>query len=90
MLPPLVEVCPPLGEGWPNVGRALGNTYVDNLKPAPSWSQPHAVGTLGPRWGVFEVVKVATTWVSPRNVENPIPICANVHLCIRAVSMNRG
>ena len=39
------------------------------------------VGTmLGPRWSVFDVVKGATTWVSPRHVENPVPSCANVHL----------
>ena len=28
----LVDVCSPLGEGLPNVGRALGCKYVDNLK----------------------------------------------------------
>ena len=42
----LVEVCPPLGEGSPNVGRALGCTHADNLKTAPTCSQSHAVGTL--------------------------------------------
>ena len=31
----LVEVCPPLGERWPNVGRAPGGTCVDNLKNCP-------------------------------------------------------
>ena len=64
----------------PTSGTPWGCTCVDKLKTAPTSSQPLAAGTLVPRCGVVDVVKVATTWVSPRHVENPIPICANVHL----------
>ena len=69
---------------WGRVGPTSGAPWVVHaltISKLPQRTQPYAVGTLGSRWGVFDVVKAATTWVSPRHVGSPNPSCANVNLC---------